>query len=125
MSSKIDRYIPEQKNTSQYIGGLKELFGRTSFYVTMINFLLLIVTAYYTTIRFIIPISFLVFLTIVIILVCVAMLVEYVVILPSSVVFQNHQAYKHSNPLKDDIKLILNRLDDIENKLGSDDEEYS
>lgn len=117
MFKHIVSLIPSQKNTGQYIGAVKELLGRTSFYITIINFLLLIITSYYTTIRFIIPVSFFIFISAVLILVCAAMLVEYIVILPSSVVFQNYQAYKHSNPLKDDIKLILNRLNEIENKI--------
>lgn len=117
MSERIIKYIPTQKDTGQYIGALKELFGRTSFYITVINFFLLIVTAYYTTIRNFIPISFLSFMAIAVLIVCIAMVIEYIVILPSSVAFQNHQAYKHTNPLKDDVKLILKRLDEIENKM--------
>ncbi|NOR85465.1 hypothetical protein GQ473_05060 [archaeon] len=118
MSERMIKYIPSQQDTGQYIGAIKELFGRTSFYITVINFFLLIVTAYYTTIRDFIPISFLTFIATTVLMVCVAMVIEYVVILPSSVVFQNIQAYKHTNPLKDDVKLILERLDKIDEKIS-------
>lgn len=114
MLSKIDKYIPGQKNTGQHIGAIKELFGRTSFYITVINFFLLIVTAYYTTIRNFIPVSFITFMIFALSLVCIAMIVEYVVILPSSMAFQNLQAYKHTNPLRDDIKEILDRITKLE-----------
>ena len=117
MFERIIKYIPSQKDTGQYIGAVKELFGRTSFYITVINFFLLIVTAYYTTIRNFIPISFLSFMLFMVFIVCIAMVIEYVIILPSSVAFQNLQAYKHTNPLKDDIKLILKRLDEIEKEV--------
>lgn len=113
----VINYIPTQKNTGQHIGAIKELFGRTSFYITIINFFLLIVTAYYTTIRNFIPISFISFMAFAVFLVGVAMIIEYVVILPSSMAFQNLQAYKHTNPFKDDIKLVLKRLDEIEKKI--------
>lgn len=118
MFNWILNHIPSQRNTGQHIGALKELFGRTSFYITVINFFLLIVTAYYTTIRNFIPVSFISFMAFAVFLVCVAMVVEYVIILPSSMAFQNLQAYKHTNPLKDDVKLILKRLDEIEKKIG-------
>ena len=117
MFERMIKYIPSQKDTGQYIGAVKELFGRTSFYITVINFFLLIVTAYYTTIRNFVPISFLSFMASIVFIVCVAMVVEYVIILPSSIAFQNLQAYKHTNPFKDDLQLILKRLDEIENKM--------
>lgn len=116
MFSRLIKHVPIQKNTGQLIGAVNELFGRTSFYITVINFLLLIVTAYYTTIRNFIHIPFIWFMFIVLLVVLIAMVIEYVIILPSSVIFQNTQAYKHDNPLKDDIKLILKRLDDIEKR---------
>lgn len=109
--------IPSQKNTGQWIGAVHVLLGRTTFYISIINFFLLIVTAYYTTLRHFIPIPFIWFMFFALLLVVLAMVVEYVVILPSSIIFNNIQMYKHNNPLKDDIQTVLKRLDDIEDKL--------
>ena len=114
---RLMKHIPSQKKPGQFIGGLKELFGRTSFYITVINFMLLIVTAYYTTIRDFVNMPFIWFFAIIMLILGFAMFIEYVYILPSSMIFQNSQSYKHENPLKDDIKLILNRLDEIEKKI--------
>lgn len=109
--------IPTQRNTGQVIGAAHVLLGRTTFYISIINFLLLIVTAYYTTIRNFIAVPFIWFLSFTVLIVIFAMIIEYVVILPSSIIFNNIQMYKHDNPLKDDIKLVLERLDDIEEQL--------
>ena len=114
---RLMKHIPSQKKTGPLIGGLKELFGRTSFYITVINFMLLIVTAYYTTIRDFVNMPFIWFFVIIMLILGFAMLIEYVYILPSSMIFQNSQSYKHENPFKNDIQLILNRLDEIEQKI--------
>lgn len=118
MLERLTRMLPSQRNTGQVIGAVHSLLGRTTFYISIINFFLLIVTAYYTTLRNFIPVPFIWFLISMVFIIVIAMILEYVVILPSSVMFSNMQSYKHDNPLKDDIKLILNRLDDIENKLN-------
>jgi hypothetical protein len=118
MLERLTRILPSQRNTGQIIGAVHSLLGRTTFYISIINFFLLIATAYYTTFRNFISIPFTWFMLVMVLIVGIAMVLEYVVILPSSVMFSNMQSYKHENPLKDDIKLILNRLDDIEDKLN-------
>lgn len=117
MLEHIIKYIPQQKNTGPWIGALKDLFSRSIFYISIINFFLLIATAYYTTIRNFVQISFLWFIVLAMLIIALAMVVEYTIILPSCYVFNNMQVYKHDNPLKDDINLVLERLDIIEDKI--------
>ena len=117
MFNKLIRLLPSQRNTGQIIGGVHSLLGRTTFYISIINFFLLIATAYYTTLRNFIHIPFILFVLSMVLIICIAMVLEYVVILPSSVIFSNMQSYKHDNPLKDDIKLILERIDELETKI--------
>jgi small-conductance mechanosensitive channel len=112
--NKLLSKIPRQKKVGTFLGGLKELLGRTIFYVSIINFLLLMVTAYYTTLRNFIPIPFWTFFLILIAIVIVALILEYTIILPSSIAFMNIQAYKHENPLRDDVQEILRRMEKIE-----------
>lgn len=109
--------IPEQKKVSPFLGGLKELFSRVMFYAGIINFILIVVTAYHTSIKDITPIPFWVFFLTLIIGLFIAMVFEYVVILPSSISFSNRQSYKHDNPIREDMNKILKKLDDIENEI--------
>ena len=106
--------IPEQKRVSPFLGGLKELFSRVMFYAGIINFILIVVTAYHTSIKDIMPIPFLAFFSILIVGLFIAMIFEYIVVLPSSVAFSNRQSYKHDNPIRDDMLKILKKLDNIE-----------
>lgn len=119
MPDFILKYIPVQKNTGPIIGAMKDVFGRSLFYISIINFFLLIVTAYYTTIRNVVSIPFSWFIGFTMILIILAMIFEYVFVMPSSYAFANTQSYKHHNPLKDDVKLILERLDEIEENIKS------
>lgn len=109
--------IPEQKRVSPFLGGLKELFSRVMFYVGIINFILIVVTAYHTSIKDIMPIPFLAFFSILIVGLFVAMIFEYIIVLPSSVAFSNRQSYKHDNPIKEDMNKILKKLDNIEEEI--------
>jgi hypothetical protein len=112
------KYIPIQKNTGPWIGALKDLFSRATFYISIINFFLLIATAYYTTLRNFIPVPFVWFMGFTVLIIILAMSLEYIIIMPSCYVFSNMQTYKHDNPLKDDIKLIIEQLDTIEEKIN-------
>lgn len=113
--------ILKQRDVGSQLGGAKELLMRTMFYITAINFLLIAVTAYHTTLRVYFPISFWGFLGILVAIVVIAMVLEYKIILPSSIVFLNTQAYKHKNPLVDDVLEIKKKLESIEAKLTSEE----
>ena len=109
--------IPEQKKISPFWGGIKELLSRAMFYIGIINFILIMITAYHTSIKDILQMPFWIFFSILTIILGIVMVFEYIVVLPSSVAFSNRQSYKHDNPIKDDMIKILKKLDDIERRL--------
>jgi len=109
--------IPEQKKVSPFWGGIKELLSRAMFYIGIINFILIMITSYHTSIKDILTIPFWVFFLIMTVILGIVMIFEYIVVLPSSVAFSNRQSYKHDNPIKDDFIKILKKLDDIERRL--------
>ena len=109
--------IPEQKKFSPFWGGIKELLSRAMFYIGIINFILIMITAYHTSIKDIIPVPFWIFFMVLTVILFVVMVFEYVIVLPSSIAFSNRQSYKHDNPLKDDITKVLNKLDSMEQQL--------
>jgi BMFP domain-containing protein YqiC len=109
--------IPEQKKASPFWGGIKDVLSRAMFYISIINFILIMVTAYHTSIKDIIPIPFWTFFIVLSTLLFVVMIFEYVIMLPSSVVFSNRQSYKHENPMRDDMNRILEKLDIMERRL--------
>lgn len=111
--------IIKQRAIGPWLGGAKNLLMRTVFYISAINFLLLAVTAYHTTLRPYLPISFWGFLGILVAILVVAMVFEYTIVLPSSMVFLNRQVYKHKNPLVEDVLEIKEKLERIEAKLTS------
>lgn len=111
--------IPEQKRAHPFLGGLKELFSRVMFYAGIINFVLISVTAYNTSIKYVMPIPYLAFFSILMVGLSIAMIFEYIIVLPSSVAFSNRQSYKHDNPIRDDMLKILKKLDDVSKRLES------
>lgn len=109
--------IPEQKKASPFWGGIKDILSRAMFYISIINFILIMVTAYHTSIKDIIPVPFWTFFLVLSVLLFAVMIFEYVVMLPSSVVFSNRQSYKHENPMRDDMNRILDKLANMEKRL--------
>jgi len=83
------KWIPKQKRVSRFIGGVKELLTRVTFYISILNFLMIIVTTYCTTIRHVYNIPFWVFFATFVVIVLVAMIFEYTIILPSQIAFLN------------------------------------
>lgn len=109
--------IPDQKKVSPFWGGIKELLGRAMFYIGIINFILIMITAYHTSIKNFMPIPFWAFFVTLTVILFIVMIFEYIVILPSSIAFSNRQSYKHDNPIKEDMNKIITKLDDIEQRL--------
>jgi len=112
------KWIPKQKRVSKFIGGLKELLGRVTFYISAMNFLMLAVTAYYTTIRHFLPVSFPVFFLMLVIVVVVAMIIEYTIVMPSQIAFINWQVYTHENLIRRDLEKVMKKLEEIEQQLA-------
>lgn len=107
-------YVPKQKNIGSFLGGLKTIFSSVTFYIGLINFFLLIITAYNTTLKYYLPISFWLFIIIVLIVLFVAMFVEYMLIMPSGISFANKQSWEFDNPVRQEFEKLNKRLDDME-----------
>jgi len=101
-----------QIETGTTLGGILTLLQRCQFYFSLLNFLMILATFYYTTLRHILPINFILFLVIMAGLLLVLMLVEYIVVYPSFVAFQMHQAYKR-NPLVKDVGEIKEEIREL------------
>ena len=115
--------IPSQKRVGRFLGGVKELLSRVTFYVSILNFLMLAVTAYHTTIRYFLPLPFWVFFATLAVIVVVAMIFEYTIVLPSQIAFLNWQVYTHDNPVRKDLERIMAKLEEIEKKLEEEVED--
>lgn len=111
------KLIPKQRRVGKFIGGLKELFARISFYISIINFIQVTVMAYYTTIRNVSDISFTLYLLILAILILAVMIFEYTIVMPSQIAFLNWQVYTHDNPIRRDLEKVMAKLEEIEKKL--------
>ena len=111
--------LPEQKKVSSFWGGIKSVVGSVTFYVGILNFLLLLVTAYNTTLKYYISLPFWVYLVLMISALFIIGVIEYLWIIPSAVVFSNQQAWKHDNPVREDLKVIKDKISELENKIDN------
>ena len=107
-----------QKNIGDWWGGIKFVSSQVSLYVTVLNLVLLTITAYYTSISpwlhgRAIAIPFWVFILSIVALLAVVMVIEYKMSLPSFFSFWNSQFYQHGNELRTDIEALqkgINRI---------------
>lgn len=100
-----------------WIGMLKDLAVMTMFYVSIINFLLIAITAYFTTLRPFILIhapwfKAWIFIGLLVLLALVLMFLEYKFVYASYFTFRNKQEYEHEN-------LLRKKIEDLEKKLDS------
>lgn len=115
---QLKRKLFTQYNLGMWVGGLRDILTRMMFYISMINFLLIIAMAYNTTIRdFMLPrfpwFNFPIFIFMMILFVFLAMLLEYKFIVPSSVTYANRQLYTHQNLLRRDLAKVSKELEEI------------
>jgi type I restriction-modification system DNA methylase subunit len=120
--SRIWYSIIKQYNFGPLIGGIKDIAQYTAFYVTIINFILIAVTAYNTTLRdWILKelpwFSFPIFIVTLVVLVGIAMILEFKFVYPSIWAFRNKQEYTHTSLLRKDLKEVLDRLEKLEKKI--------
>jgi len=102
----------KQLDVGTHIGGFITLLQRCQFYFSVLNFLMLLATFYYTTLRHVLPIGFSVFAVALAFVLVVVMVLEYVIVYPSIVKFQTYQVYIR-NPLVQDVREIKKELDEI------------
>lgn len=89
-----------------YVGAARNLFVRSMFYISLINFLMLALTTYAVVVRDVVEIPFVAFIAVLIVIVGVSLTFEYCIVLPSETSFMNKQVYEHDNPVKDDLREI-------------------
>jgi len=114
--------ITKQYNLGVRFGALRILVGQVMFYVSMANFVMISVVAYDTTLRAVIQahfpwFNFPLFIGIMAFLVLVAMVLEYKFVVPSTTSYGNVMWYRHQNPAKADLELILKKLEELEAKI--------
>ena len=108
--------IPKQKRI-KYIGGLKLLLTRASFYISILNFLMLASTSYVVVVKKYFYIPFWLFLMGLVAVVVVVMIFEWAIMLPSEISFTNWQYYEHDNPIRVDLESIKHDLEELKRKI--------
>jgi len=108
-----------QHSWGKKVGGIKDVALHTAAWLSMVNFALIAMTAYHTTLReFILQyipwLTLTIFMLFMFVLVVVAMIVEYKFIIPSTWAFRNLQQYEHQYPIKKDLEKLSKKLDKIE-----------
>jgi len=103
-----------------WIGGFKEMLAQTVFYISMINFVLIAITAYNTTLRtylqsWIPSFQLWMFFLALVTLVFLIMIVEYKFIAPSLYSFRSRQMFEHESKIMDILKRIEGRIGKAEN----------
>lgn len=106
----------KQKNIGRQWGVIANVAGQLSMLIAMLNLVLLITTAYNTTLSgwfktYGIPLNFVTFMGLIVFLLFVAATLVYKFALPSYFSTMNDQAYKHDNPIRVDIKKVQDTLD--------------
>jgi len=114
----------KQKNIGRHWGIVANVAAQLSILIAMLNLVLLITTAYNTTLSgwfraYGIPINFVTFMGLIALLLFVAAVLAYKFALPSYFSAMNDQVYKHDNPIREDIKKIQDTLDSKLNELES------
>jgi len=112
-----------KQKTIPWIGGFKDIFTMVVFYMSMINFCLICITAYNTGLRdFMIQhgmpwMKVYMFLGFMGLIALVGMIFEYKFVYPSFFEFRSKQEYKHKSPIARDLGKALEKLDTISNRL--------
>lgn len=107
-----------------WIGGFKDIFTMVVFYMSMINFALICITAYNTGLRdwllqHGLPwVKVWMFLGLMGLIALVGMIFEYKFIYPSFFEFRSKQEYKHKSPIAKDLGKALAKLDDVLKRQG-------
>lgn len=115
--------IFKQTNIGNWWGAFRNLGSYVSFYITFINFFVLLINTYILgfLVKANLPIP--IWLVIVIVafvfisLLVIAMIFEHKYTVPSFMTYWNQQFWRHKNPLRDEIEKMQKQLDRIEKEL--------
>ena len=115
--------IFKQKNIGKQWGAFAQTTAQLSIFITLINLLLLAVTAYNTTLRgwfvyYDIPLNFWTFMCVIIFLLVVVAVLMYKYALPSFFSFWNEQWYVHDNQLRKDIEGLQESINELTKKVN-------
>ena len=113
--------VSQQYNIGPWLGGLKDLASRAVFYLSLLNFVQISATFYYITLKpnyqqYFSWLSFGLYFGVLAFLTLVVMFLEYKFIIPSMYTFLNRQEYSHQNLLRQDLKKILDKLEELEKR---------
>lgn len=122
-SMGIRKFLIKQYNFGPWVGGFKDLFSRTMLYISIVNFILIAVTAYDVTLKsFILQyvpwISFWMYFLILIVVVLLAMVLEFKFIVPSHYTFLNKQEFEHQNLIRKELEGVKNELSKLKKGLN-------
>ena len=104
--------VLRQIETGTKIGGTITILQRCQWYYSLMTFLMMLATFYYTTLRHVFPIHFFLFLLAMFSSLLALAVFEYTVIYPSVVAFQVTQAYKR-NPLVKDVLELKKMVEEL------------
>lgn len=104
----------------RYIGALKTLLARSTFYISIVNFAMLAGTSYVIVVKGIIDIPFWIFLLAISLVIGIAMVFEYVIMMPSEIAFTNWQIYEHNNPIRYDLEYIKKEIENIKEMIKNE-----
>ena len=101
-----------------WVGGFKDILTMVIFYMSMISFSLIVITAYNTGLRDWLLIYFpwmkiYIFFGVFLLIALFAMIIEYKFVYPSFYAFRSQQEYKHQSPLRNDLAKCIKKLDKI------------
>jgi hypothetical protein len=105
-------------------GGMQDIYGRVVGYVSVINTLML-AGVFYNTVIIKTPwlnwMSVPLFIAIGIVTVFTLSVLVWKLIIPRMIAYGNYQGYKHSNPLRDDVKKLDDKLNLIMKYMNVDE----
>jgi hypothetical protein len=98
----------------RHIGGIKSIFARTQYYLSMMSFLQMTAVTYTVVVKLRYPwMTWYHYLAGLVVVIFIAGLFEFKVMLPSEQAFSNWQWWEHGNPIRpilDDLKKELKEL---------------
>jgi len=122
----LNNKIFKQTNVGAWWGAFRNLGSYVTFYINIINLLVLLVNTYILgyivktalpiPIWLVIVLAVLLFL----LLLVIAMVLEHKYTIPSFMTYWNDQWWHHGNPLPNEIKKMQRQLDRIEKNLKND-----
>lgn len=113
--------IPQIK--IKYVGGVKNILTRSMFYFSLMNFIMISITSYTVVLSDVINVTFFEFVFILSACISILTIFEYCVMLPSELMFVNHQIYTHNNPIRNDLVEIREMLNELKQKKEGDKNE--